>query len=912
MTTTVRCREAVAVLLSLLPLLDRDTAATIAAPLQPQLRRLGLDDGEPSRRKRPRYGGRDGKDPDERRGAGILDIWVAMGGPEAATEDSSNSEDEGDTGEVEGTPTLPSSPMPGPGSSSQGDLGETPPTPTLQPLPGPGSSSQGDSGETPTTPTLQPLSGPGSSSQGDLGETPTTPTLQPFFPSQASQGGSQASQGGSQRHRSGGYAVDSRGRITSAALPAALTCSVNHLPSKTPQETVRYATGEDTARFVTLAARLLQPPADGASGSTQLPDIVARLADTANVCQPLSPCPPPTMDNLAAWDCRGHLKHILCLLRLASRITLLAQYHVGGFLRDTLSPATTSKARHEIVAAIATAASLEDGRRYRNTLASCGCNSCICALHWLQGGARGSAITPCRKTEVATKFAHDYLVNATPTFFRQCIQLHGSMPGSHPVLSSAFETPTMSPTHVRLLVAELHHAVQTLQLQHTPLPLPMGQLGLWAAFQVEGRHEEAIDWIDGDGGYLVACHLPGMLEWVRRRAPNIAWSDGMRGTLVPFRCHGHDAAEVDHVYHGPGQRPAHLGYRALCAARRAVAEAHHITIHTQGEVDAHGRRLVCDVTTITANGTPTSTGEALLRAGLSHPLPGAPATFVQAFEEAKTAGVGLFSVLPVALATSAAVQPSALRATLTATRRFITLTHDGAQFQVTNRSVMRHSSHVLIWTSAIANAGQGGFIRSLSPRQTVRPFIHKDEVIAGYGTSNITAQEMDSLPREELEYALTVRQRWHYNAYRYDGENVGRYINQGGLREALGLMVNLAASRDYQRTGFSLVEAEAERHCNAKFGYKATYGAVLLASRDIQLGPTPVELYVNYSIQGYWVPYLAYHAADWGVQHDLVRAVLWCATSRESSWPPNLRSTVLHNLPPGFVVPQNISRPTLT
>ena len=62
------------------------------------------------------------------------------------------------------------------------------------------------------------------------------------------------------------------------------TCSVDHLPSKTRQETMQYTTREDTAKFVILAARLLQPPADGASGSTQLPDIVARLADTANVC----------------------------------------------------------------------------------------------------------------------------------------------------------------------------------------------------------------------------------------------------------------------------------------------------------------------------------------------------------------------------------------------------------------------------------------------------------------------------------------------------------------------------------------------------------------------------------------------------------------------------------------------------
>lgn len=111
--------------------------------------------------------------------------------------------------------------------------------------------------------------------------------------------------------------------------------------------------------------------------------------------------------------------------------------------------------------------------------------------------------------------------------------------------------------------------------------------------------------------------------------------------------------------------------------------------------------------------------------------------------------------------------------------------HDGNQFKVTNLSVMRHASHMLIWTSALPNAGQGAFVRSCSPHQLSDPFIRKDEVICGYGTDNITGSELDSLTCEELEYSLTVRQRWHYNAYRYNSENIGRYLNQVGLGEAL-------------------------------------------------------------------------------------------------------------------------------
>ena len=134
---------------------------------------------------------------------------------------------------------------------------------------------------------------------------------------------------------------------------------------------------------------------------------------------------PPTSDTLAAWDCRGHLKHILCLLCVASHITLLTQYHAGGspcwltitlcwsFPWDTLSQRTTSKACHEIMAPIATTPSLGGWQRTSEHLGVGGIKSCICALRWLEGGVCG----------------------------------RGYIPRSHPVLSSAFETPTISPTH---------------------------------------------------------------------------------------------------------------------------------------------------------------------------------------------------------------------------------------------------------------------------------------------------------------------------------------------------------------------------------------------------------------------------------------------------------------------------------
>ena len=252
---------------------------------------------------------------------------------------------------------------------------------------------------------------------------------------------------------------------------------------------------------------------------------------------------------------------------------------------------------------------------------------------------------PCRASQVVAKFSRDSLANLTPTFFRQCIQMHAALPPTHVLFTASVETVTITPTHARLLAVGLHQAVCSLQRLGAPLPRPISQLGLWHHFKVATRKVEAIDFVDGVGGYLVADHIPGLWDFVRARAPAITWQEGMRGHLVPFRCHGHDALELEHLYHCP-DGAHHLGYRALCAARRIVARAVTVSVHTAGEVDIHGRRLVCTIVITTSQGMSTSLGECLLRAGLSYPLPGAPVTYTTAFSKAQASRSGVFSIFP--------------------------------------------------------------------------------------------------------------------------------------------------------------------------------------------------------------------------------------------------------------------------
>ena len=97
-------------------------------------------------------------------------------------------------------------------------------------------------------------------------------------------------------------------------------------------------------------------------------------------------------------------------------------------------------------------------------------------------------------------------------------------------------------------------------------------------------------------------HITSLHDYLQTRAPVIMWQEGMRGYLVPFMCHGHachDALELEHLYHCQ-DGTHHLGYEVLCAARSAVVMAAKVSVHTAGEADVHGRRLVCTLAIATS------------------------------------------------------------------------------------------------------------------------------------------------------------------------------------------------------------------------------------------------------------------------------------------------------------------------
>ena len=71
------------------------------------------------------------------------------------------------------------------------------------------------------------------------------------------------------------------------------------------------------------------------------------------------------------------------------------------------------------------------------------------------------------------------------------------------------------------------------------------------------------------------------------------------------------------------------------------------------------------------------------------------------------------------------------------------------------------------------------------------------------------------------------------------------------------------------------VEYTAERHCNLKFcRFNQGRSLKLTCIHRVTQSPQPTELYINYSIQHYWLPYLCRNVERLGMGCPPVRQIL--------------------------------------
>ena len=191
-----------------------------------------------------------------------------------------------------------------------------------------------------------------------------------------------------------------------------------------------------------------------------------------------------------------------------------------------------------------------------------------------------------------------------------------------------------------------------------------------------------------------------------------------------------------------------------------------------------------------------------------------------------------------------------------------------------------NQSMLFVSESVIPGAGFGLFLR---PHQSGM-FFKRNDSLCLYSSEFLSRQEANNLSNSD--YLIEVRGNRSVDALHFNGKNLGRYVNQGGLQHGLESLVRLLDF--YQFGAYGVVESAAEERCQLKFAVQR--GKVIMAVKDEHLycRENAIELYVNYSIFGYWVSYLSRKDIDAGfppTPGDPLVALLCYAVAKNASLP---------------------------
>lgn len=260
------------------------------------------------------------------------------------------------------------------------------------------------------------------------------------------------------------------------------------------------------------------------------------------------------------------------------RVAVYAQHHIGRLLTE-IQRAHPSHTISEIQAAVCNHASAQKAAYYRRIMGECaddGCNECSAAREATGGGTSGRPTT-CELTQRICRLNEGEYVNFTMTFFTQCREL-AEFPPFSPLLWSCD-----AQGQFRELVSEARKLSDGLVEQGLPrlLTAKVPAFSLKAGAQAI----EAIQYSDGDGGYIVSEFFPGIREYLQEQdiaVPTLHLA--VHGyNLIKFREVHHDAPELGHVYRveyhprseeeQPTAFTAEYGYKALVAARRNLSRA---------------------------------------------------------------------------------------------------------------------------------------------------------------------------------------------------------------------------------------------------------------------------------------------------------------------------------------------------
>ena len=591
-----------------------------------------------------------------------------------------------------------------------------------------------------------------------------------------------------------------------------------------------------------------------------------------------------TIDSTASTS--DSVLHLQQCIQYHNCVDNLMQHYIGRFL-SKLVEMTPSKTQNQLLSDLCNFAEGQKVDYYLQSLHHCQCRECLLAQEWELGdhSVASTRPFPCRATQVLCKLAYKRFVNLTPAFLKQCITQARKL-SVHSCLTDA----PMSSFSLKQIVSKYSSIGDYSQLLTLSAPVFKCQSGM----AIEG-----VQYVDGDGGIIVAELFPGLMECVDKYSVPFTKDDLQGHTLVQFRERFHDAPELGHKYtikiirenqEHPEIMQREYGYDALVQSRVRVEQCAEIFVAVHG-VDFRGQRLLVDILTVPQGTLPVvhhSNVTNLVAHGLTYPVKDSPIGLSQSESAKKNMGAFGEVLYDDRLA------PWSLKRTMAQAQETIVEIEDENkcyEIKIENCMTRLNEAHLMVGKSIIPNAGRGLFIKPRPFAATHPIIIPKGRRLCYYSRYSLTRAEVEAL--ETHDYFITVGQKC-FDASTYTGDNMGRFINQGGLFEGLKVMCRESAKKD-QSMHHNVIREAVSQYTNVKFMY-SQMKLDIVASKDLQLSSQSQELFIDYDIFQYWVPYVLHNLDAFGYDSELSTYVLWCVLSKESNWSTKMRTDMLEGL----------------
>eukprot|EP00731_Ephydatia_muelleri_P019195 Em0012g20a len=614
------------------------------------------------------------------------------------------------------------------------------------------------------------------------------------------------------------------------------------------------------------------------------PDVLARYVSCLVECEQLDPNLAARLESLVEDAARltsgmSLFDQVRTLFGVTNALQNLTNWRVGRILMD-------APGRDDVELANFCGEYLT--RLLRDLVARCsdqfGCVTCSSHL-----ADPISTTFPCRTVQRTFRLLQHNAVNVNTASLKEC---------------SAY------PTSVKRIVSRLGD-LKAYYSRTLAVPMPSYAMATLPVFALAAGCSawEAVNYCDGDGGSILVEQFPGLSKYLRQQNVATHILAAPQCTLVQFREAFHDAVELGHQYTvvatreddepGPSTRQPttsvlrrNYGYQALVHARHALATAKVILLVCHGvhRGDGGDRIVVEVVIRDVTSGTFLVSGLSRVQCGFSFPVQNAPRHYVIAKEEAVAAHCGVLEIGPSMAGQEA--MPWSLKEAFSSGQSPVAI----AGCLITNSTQFLNQSHLHIHTSFIPGAGWGLMIRPC-PNATIPR--------GAYVCHFAIGQPPSTAPPSDYELSSTRRgSLLVYDPQVYDGHNIGRFINQGGLLEGLKELV-AASDRDRGCTAYSPTVAEAifaDRSCVEYHVANGGSEMVVRASKPISSHPCRmIELLANYGLP-YWLAHVVKYHRHIGHDSDLVKCVFWLLLSDKSTMPiqpSNAQWRFTTSFPPG-------------